>query len=136
MGLSNQYPLLDLFFTVLMVFAWVLYIWVAVVVVLDIFRRDMSGFAKVLWVLIVIIFSWIGVLIYLLLNHRGMQERRQRDVAAAQSDFDQAVRQAVASGGGGTGASAGQIESAKRLLDSGAITPDEYEKLKAKVLAG
>lgn len=135
MGLSNQYPLLGLFFTTLIFFAWVLYIWVAVVVILDIFRREMSGLAKVLWVLVVIIFSWIGVLIYLLLNHQGMQERSQRDVAAAQSDFDHAVRQAVGSGGGGSGGSASQLETAKRLLDSGAISPDEYEKLKAKVLA-
>lgn len=134
--MSTQYPLLDIIFTTLLVFAWVLYIWVAVVVILDIFRRDMSGFAKVLWVLVVIIFSWIGVLIYLLINHQGMQERRQRDVAAAQSDFNQAVRTAVGTGGAGSGRAAGQIEEAKRLLDSGAITPEEYEKLKAKVLAG
>lgn len=133
MGLSSQYPLLDLFFTILLVFAWVLYIWVAVVVILDIFRREMSGISKVLWVLIVIILSWIGVLIYLLINHQGMQERRQHDMAAAQSDFDHAVREAVGSGGGG---SASQLETAKRLLDSGAISPEEYQTLKAKVLAG
>jgi hypothetical protein len=134
--MSSQYPLLDLFFTTLFFFAWVLYIWVAVVVILDIFRRDMSGVAKVLWVLFVIIFSWIGVLIYLLINHQGMQERRRQDVAAAQSDFNQAVRQAVGTGGGSSGGSAGQIETAKRLLDSGAISQEEYDKLKAKVLAG
>jgi Short C-terminal domain/Phospholipase_D-nuclease N-terminal len=135
-GLSNQYPLLDLFLTTLFFFAWVLYIWVAVVVILDIFRREMSGFAKVLWILFVIIFSWIGVLIYLLINHQGMQERRQHDVAAAQSDFNHAVREAVGSGGGGSGGSASQLETAKRLLDSGAITQQEYDQLKAKVLAG
>jgi Short C-terminal domain/Phospholipase_D-nuclease N-terminal len=138
-GLSNQYPLLDLFFTTLFFFAWVLYIWVAVVVILDIFRREMSGFAKVLWILFVIIFSWIGVLIYLLINHQGMQERRRHDVAAAQSDFNHAVREAVGSGGGGSGGSGGsasQLETAKRLLDSGAITAEEYGQLKAKVLAG
>lgn len=131
MGLSTSYPLLDIFFTILMVFAWVAYIWVAVTVLIDIFRRDISGFAKLLWVLIVIIFSWVGVLIYLLFNHRGMAERRQREVAAAQSQFDEAVRRAAGSGG-----AAGQIESAKRLLDSGAINTDEYERLKAKALAG
>ena len=131
MGLSSGYPLLDLFFTILMVFAWVVYIWVAITVIFDIFRRDMSGFAKVLWVLVVIIFSWLGVLLYLLLNHRGMQERRQRDAQAAQAQFDQAVRHAA-----GTGGPASQIETAKRLLDSGTINQDEYDKLKAKALAG
>jgi signal transduction histidine kinase len=131
MGLSSNYPLLDLFFTVLIVFAWVLYIWVAVTVIIDIFRRDISGFAKVLWVLVVLIFSWLGVLLYLLLNHRGMAERRQSDVQAAQAQFDQAVRAAAGSGG-----AAAQIESAKRLLDSGTITSEEYEKLKAQALSG
>lgn len=131
MGLSSGYPLLDLFFTILIVFAWMLYIWVAITVILDIFRRDMSGFAKVLWVLVVVIFSWIGVLIYLLINHRGMQERRQREVTAAQTAFDEAVRHAAGSGGPAT-----QIESAKRLLDTGAISSDEYRELKAKALAG
>lgn len=131
MGLSSQYPLLDLFFTVLMVFAWVLYIWVAVTVILDIFRRDMSGFAKVLWVLAILVFSWVGVLVYLLLFHQGMQERRRSDATRAQQAFDEAVRRAAGSGGAAT-----QIESAKRLLDSGAITPQEYEQLKAKALAG
>jgi len=131
MGLSSGYPLLDLFFTILMVFAWVVYIWVAITVIFDIFRRDMSGFAKVLWVLVVIIFSWLGVLLYLLLNHRGMQERRQHDAQAAQAQFDEAVRHAA-----GTGGPANQIETAKRLLDSGTINQEEYDKLKAKALAG
>lgn len=131
MGLSTNFPLLDVFFTILMVFAWVAYIWVAVTVLFDIFRRDMSAIAKVLWVLVVIIFSWVGVLLYLLFNHRGMQERRQREVEAAQSNFNAAVRAAAGSGG-----AAGQIESAKRLLDSGAINQEEYDRLKAKALAG
>lgn len=136
MGLSTSYPLLDVFFTILMVFAWVAYIWVAVTVIVDILRRDMSGIAKLLWVLVVIIFSWVGVLLYLLFNHQGMRERRQREVMAAQSQFDEAVRAAVGSGRGSGAGAAGEIESAKRLLDQGAITQDEYQKLKARALAG
>ena len=66
--MSNSYPLLDITWTILIVFAWVLYIWVAVTCLLDIFRREMSGFAKVLWTLVIIIFRGWEMLLYLLLN--------------------------------------------------------------------
>ena len=130
MFVSNSYPLLDIIFTILIVFAWFLYIWVAVTVLVDIFRRDISGFAKVVWTLVVIIFSWLGVLLYLLINHQGMAERRQKEAQAAQAEFQQAVRQAA-----GTGGPATQLETAKHLLDTGAIDQEEYQSLKAKVLA-
>ena len=130
MFVSNSYPLLDIIFTILIVFAWFLYIWVAVTVLVDIFRRDISGFAKVVWTLVVIIFSWLGVLLYLLINHQGMAERRQKEAQAAQAEFQQAVRQAA-----GTGGPATQLETAKHLLDTGAIDQEEYQRLKAKVLA-
>ncbi len=131
MFVSNTYPLLDIFWTVLFVFAWVLYIWVAVTCLLDIFRRDdMSGFVKVVWTLVVIIFSWLGVLLYILLNHRGMSERRLKDQQVAQADFQNAVKQAA-----GTGGPATELETAKHLLDNGAIDQAEYDRLKAKLLA-
>jgi hypothetical protein len=128
--MSNSYPLLDITWTILIVFAWVLYIWVAVTCLLDIFRREMSGFAKVLWTLVIIIFSWLGVLLYLLLNHRGMTERRLKDQQLAQADFQNAVKQAA-----GTGGPASELQTAKQLLDSGTIDQAEYDRLKAKVLA-
>jgi hypothetical protein len=129
--MSNSYPILDLFWTILLVFAWVLYIWVAVTCLLDVFRReDMSGFAKVLWTIVIIIFSWLGVLLYLLINHQGMTERRLKDQQIAQAQFQDAVKQAA-----GTGGPASELETAKHLLDSGAIDQAEYDRLKAKVLA-
>jgi hypothetical protein len=128
--MSNSYPLLDITWTILIVFAWVLYIWVAVTCLLDIFRREMSGFAKVLWTLVIIIFSWLGVLLYLLLNHRGMTERRLKDQQLAQADFQNAVKQAA-----GTGGPASELQTAKQLLDSGTIDQAEYDRLKAKFLA-
>jgi Phospholipase_D-nuclease N-terminal/Short C-terminal domain len=128
--MSNSYPLLDITWTILIVFAWVLYIWVAVTCLLDIFRRDMSGFAKVLWTLVIIIFSWLGVLLYLLINHRGMTERRMKDEQLAQAQFQDAVKKAA-----GTGGPASELQTAKQLLDSGTIDQAEYDRLKAKVLA-
>lgn len=128
--MSSSYPLLDITWTILIVFAWVLYIWVAVTCLLDIFRRDMSGVAKVLWTLVIIIFSWLGVLLYLLLNHRGMTERRLKDQQVAQAEFQDAVKKAA-----GTGGPASELQTAKQLLDSGTIDQAEYDRLKAKVLA-
>lgn len=129
--MSNSYPFLDLFWTILVVFAWVLYIWVAVTCLLDVFRReDMSGFIKVIWTLVIIIFSWLGVLLYLLLNHRGMTERRLKDQQVAQAEFQNYVKNAA-----GTGGPATELQTAKQLLDSGAIDQAEYDRIKAKVLA-
>ena len=130
MFISSSYPLLDIILTILIVFAWMLYIWTAVTVLIDIFRRDMSGAAKILWTLIVIIFSWLGVLLYLLINHRGMMERRQKEAQDAQAQFQDYVKRAA-----GTGGPASELETAKHLLDTGAIDQAEYQRLKAKVLA-
>ncbi len=131
MGISTSYPLLDIFFTILMIFAWTLYIWVAITVLFDVFRRDMSGWAKALWVLVIVVLSWIGVLIYLIINHRGMTERRVQEARATQVQFDEFVR--ATAGGGGP---AGEIERAKKLLDSGTIDQSEFQRIKTKALAG
>lgn len=130
MFISSSYPLLDIIFTILIVFAWLLYIWAAITVLIDIFRRDMSGLAKIVWTLVVIIFSWLGVLLYLLINHQGMAERRQREAQTAQAEFQNYVKRAAGPGGPAT-----ELETAKHLLDSGAIDQAEYQTLKAKVLA-
>jgi len=127
---STGYPFLDVFLTILIVFAWVVYIWVAISVLIDVFRRDdLSGWAKAGWTILVVLLEWFGVLAYLVINNRGMTERRDKDARAAQAQFDAAVRSAANSGG-----SAGEIERAKALLDDGTITPDEFERIKATAL--
>jgi hypothetical protein len=101
-------------------------------VLIDVFRRhDISGWAKAAWVVLVVLFPWIGVLIYLIVNHGGMAERRYRDAADQQAQFDQYVRATAGSGGG----AAAEIEKAKKLLDDGAITQAEFDSIKAKALA-
>ena len=98
----------------------------------DIFRsKDLGGVGKTLWVLFVILIPWLGILVYLLVRGRGMQERQleqMRDVQRAQTEYIKSVA------GGASKGAADQIASAKALLDSGAITQDEFNQLKAKAL--
>jgi hypothetical protein len=130
--IASSYPFLDILWTTLIFFAWVIFIWIAITVLIDVFRRrDISGWGKAAWVIFVVILPWIGVLFYLIFNHEGMAERRMKDVQASQDQFDAAVRQAAGSGGG----SAAEIEKAKALLDNGTINQQEFDALKAKALA-
>ena len=127
---ASNYPFLNIFWTILIFFAWVAWIWIAITVLVDLFRRrDLSGGAKALWVVFVIVLPFVGVLAYLLIYHDGMAERTGKDAAASQAQFDDYVRKTA-----GTGGAASEIEKAKQLLDSGAITQAEYEVIKAKAL--
>jgi Short C-terminal domain/Phospholipase_D-nuclease N-terminal len=128
---AASYPFLEVLWDILIFFAWVVYIWIAITVLIDVFRRhDISGWAKAAWVVFVVIIPWIGVLAYLIFNHDGMAERRASEARTAQAQFDDYVRQTAGSGG-----AASEIEKAKQLLDSGAITQQEFDSLKAKALA-
>ena len=90
---ASTYPFLDILWTTLIFFAWVIFIWIAITVLIDVFRRDdISGWGKAAWVIFVVLIPWIGVLVYLIVNHGGMTERRVQDVQASQAQFDQAVR--------------------------------------------
>ena len=131
MVIATSYPFLGIFWSMLIFFAWVIFIWIAITALIDIFRRhDMSGWAKAAWVVLIIILPFLGVLVYLIVNHEGMADRRMKDDKAAQSQFDDYVRTTA-----GTGGAASEIEKAKQLLDSGAITQAEFDSIKAKALA-
>jgi hypothetical protein len=128
---ATSYPFLDILWTTLIFFAWVIFIWIAITVLIDVFRRDdLSGWGKAGWTIFIVILPWIGVLVYLIAQHDGMAQRRAKDVATSQAQFDDAVRKAA-----GTGGAAAEIEKAKQLLDSGAITQAEFDAIKAKALA-
>src|SRR6185437_2185847 len=129
--IASSYPFLNALWSMLIFFAWVIFIWIAITVLIDVFRRhDISGWGKAAWTVLVVLFPWIGVLIYLIVNHQGMAERRYREAADQQSQFDQYVRTTAGSGG-----AAAEIEKAKKLLDDGAITQAEFDSIKAKALA-
>jgi hypothetical protein len=127
---AADYPFLDIFWTMLIFFMWVIWIWILVTVLMDLFRRhDISGWGKVAWTAFVVVLPYLGVFIYLITQGKEMAERRASEVQATQASFDSYVR-SVATNGGATE----QIAKAKELLDSGAIDQAEFEQLKRKAL--
>jgi hypothetical protein len=128
--LMTSYSFLDFFWDVLLFFAWLIWFWLLITVFADLFRRhDTSGWAKAGWIVFVIVLPYVGVLVYLIAEHQGIAERNAQRAQASQKQFDSYV-QSVAPPSG-----AEQIEKAKTLLDSGAITQAEFDRLKEKALA-
>jgi uncharacterized membrane protein YcjF (UPF0283 family) len=126
-----NYNFASFLWDVLVIFAFVIWFWLLIVMFGDIFRRhDIGGWGKAAWVILVIILPYFGVLIYLLVEHKGIAERNAQQQQAQQALTDQYIRSV--SGGGGAAA---EIETAKNLLDSGAITQAEFDSIKAKALA-
>ena len=126
---AADYPFMDVLWSMIIFFFWVIWIWIVVTVLIDIFRRtDIGGWSKAAWVVFVVILPWLGVLIYLIAQHDGMRDRRIQEAQAQKQAFDDYVRDA-------SGGSADQIARAKELLDSGTITQEEFQALKAKALA-
>jgi hypothetical protein len=131
MVLAADYPFLDLFWTMLIFFFWIVWFWLLITVFSDIFRRhDLSGFGKAGWLIFTILLPYLGVFVYLIAQHDGMTKRNIERAQAQQAQFDQYVRETASSGG-----AAAEIERAKGLLDSGAITQAEFEAMKQKALA-
>jgi hypothetical protein len=132
MLIAADYPFLDVLWTMLIFFLWIIWFWLLITVFADVFRRkDIGGGAKTLWIIFVIILPFLGVFIYLISQGDNMAERNVRQAQAQQAQFDEYVRSTA----GGAGAAA-EIEKANQLLASGAITQAEYDALKAKALAG
>lgn len=125
-----DYPFLNIVWTMLIIFAWVIWFWLLITVFSDLFRRhDIGGGSKALWVIFVIVLPFLGVLVYLIGQGDHMAERNMKMAQRQQEQMDAYVK-SVAGGG-----SAAEIERAKGLLDSGAISQAEFEQLKAKALA-
>jgi hypothetical protein len=137
---AADYPFLDVLWTLVIFMAFLLWIWLAITCFGDIFRRhDMSGILKALWVVLIILMPYLGVLVYLIAYHGGIAQRDAAQMQQAQEAFDARVREAAASSGGGAGGGGGaasEIAEAHRLLESGAINQEEFERLKSKALAG
>ena len=128
--IAADYPFMDVLWSMIIFFFWVIWIWIVITVLIDIFRRhDIGGGAKAAWVIFVVILPWLGVLVYLIVEHDGMRERSIKQVQTQRREFDEYVRDTA---GGGT---ADEIAKAKELLDAGTITQEEFEALKAKALA-
>ena len=130
---AADYPFLNILASMILFFTWVIWIWMMIAILSDVFRRrDMSGGAKAGWTVFLIVLPFLGALIYLISNHDGMAERRLNDVRVAQAQFDDHIKSVATNGGGGAAA---EIDKGKSLLDSGAITQSEFDAIKAKALA-
>jgi putative oligomerization/nucleic acid binding protein/phospholipase D-like protein len=130
--LAADYPFLNILWSMIIFFAWVIWIWIMIIILSDVFRRkDISGWGKAAWIVFLIVLPFLGVLVYLIAQHDGMTKRSEEAAMRQKAQFDDYVRSTAGSGGG----SAAEIEKAKQLLDSGAITPQEFDALKAKALA-
>jgi len=133
MVVAADYPFIDIVGTMLIFLAWVIWFWILIRVLADVFRRhDLSGFGKAGWTLFMIVLPFLGVLIYLIAHGKDMGQRDIEQMRAAQTQMDEHIK-SVAGAGAGDGAAA-QIAQAKSLLDSGTISQEEYERLKAKAL--
>jgi len=128
---TENYPFLEVFWTILIFFAFVVWLWILFTVLADIFRRhDTSAWAKVAWIIFIIVLPFLGVFVYLIAEHDGMTERSVKLQEDAQSQVDQYVKSVA-----GNVDPADQIAKAKQLLDSGAITQAEFDQIKGKALA-
>jgi hypothetical protein len=127
--IAADYPFLDVLWTMIVIFAWVIWFWLLITVFVDLFRRhDASGWKKALWIVFLIVTPFLGVLVYLIANNRGMTERTVAQAQAQHAQFDGYVRSV-------SGGSAAEIEKAKALLDAGTITQAEFDAIKAKALS-
>lgn len=122
--------------TFFLIFIWVAWIWLVITIIIDIFRSDdLSGWRKAGWTLLVVFFTWIGVLIYLIARGQGMNHRRMAEAAQMQKTQDDYIRQ-VAAGSGATAqtSTADEITKLADLHKGGVITDAEFQTQKAKIL--
>ena len=112
MVIAADYPFMDVFWSMIIFFFWVIWIWIVITVLIDIFRRDdIGGWAKAAWVIFVVILPWLGVLIYLIVEHDGMRERSVKQAQAQQPR----VRRICARHGGRLGRRDREGQGAARL---------------------
>ena len=131
MLVAADYPFLDVLWTMFIFFLWIIWFFLLFRVIADIFRRkDIGGGSKTLWLIFVILLPFLGVFVYLIVQSGDMADRDVRSAQASQQQFDQYVQSVAGSGG-----AAAEIDKAKQLLDSGAITQQEFDAIKAKALA-
>ena len=130
---DTDYPLLNIFWTMILVFVWIAWIWLLVICFMDIFRRhDIGGLGKAAWIIFMIAVPFVAVFIYIVAQGRGMAERRMGEDMQSQKQFDEYVK-SVASQSPGTPAD--DIAKAQGLLDGGVINVAEFDQLKKQALA-
>src|SRR5436305_12012535 len=110
MIIAADYPFMNIFWTMIIFFFWVMWFWCLIIVLSDVFRRrDIGGWHKAFWVAFVILTPLLGVLIYLIADGKGMAERRSTDITQAQTAQEDYIRSVAGGGNGGGGGSAAEI---------------------------
>ena len=128
---SYSYPLLGAFWTIFMIFLWVIWFWVLITIFIDIFRsRDLSGWTKALWFIFILLLPLLGVLVYLIARGGKMHQHAVRDAQAQEQQFRSYVQQAA-----GSQSTADQLAKLADLRERGVITAEEFDREKAKILA-
>jgi hypothetical protein len=128
---TTEYPLLEIVWTILVFFAFIVWLMILFTVLSDIFRRhDVSGLTKVLWIIVIILLPYLGTFVYLITQHTGMSERAQRQQKTVEDEFGKYV-QSVA----GKIDPTEKIAKAHELLERGAINQAEFEQIKRQALA-
>ncbi|MFE2165104.1 SHOCT domain-containing protein [Streptomyces sp. NPDC059447] len=129
----DDYPLLNLFWTMLWLFLWILWFFLLFKIITDIFRdHSMSGWGKAGWLIFVIILPFLGVFVYLIARGKSMAERDAKQMKDSEAAFQDYVRKTAGTGGGG---SADELHKLAALKDKGDITQEEFDRAKAKLLA-
>jgi predicted PurR-regulated permease PerM len=127
-----DYTFWDALWTIFVFFLWILWFFLLFKIIVDVFRRhDIGGGKKTVWLIFILFLPFIGAFAYIVANGDGIAQRDQERARASQAQFNDYVQSVAGSGGG----AAAEIDKAKQLLDSGAITQAEFDSLKARALA-
>ena len=128
---SYSYPILGAFWTIFIIFLWVIWFWVLITIFIDLFRsHDLNGWVKALWFIFILLLPLIGVLVYLIARGGKMHEHAVRDAQAQEQQFRSYVQEAA-----GSQSTADQLAKLADLRDRGVITAEEFDREKAKILA-
>jgi len=131
----DDYPLLDVFFTTMWVFLWILWFFLLFRVLTDLFRDDeVSGWGKAGWAVFLVVLPFLGVFVYLVTRGKGMGRREAEHARRSEQEFREYVRGAAAETTWEAGPSQ-ELERLARLREHGDISEAEYERLKEKVMA-
>ena len=128
---SYSYPILGAFWTIFMIFLWVIWFWILITVFIDLFRsHDLSGWAKAAWFIFILLIPLIGVLVYLIVRGGKMHQHQVQDAQAQDKAFRSYVQEAA-----GSQSSADELAKLADLRDRGVITAEEFNREKAKILS-
>ncbi|CAM5667173.1 SHOCT domain-containing protein [Streptomyces tanashiensis] len=130
----DDYPLLNVFWTMMWFFLWIMWLFLLFKVITDIFRdHELNGWAKAGWLIFCILLPFLGVFVYVIARGKGMSRRDVKQAKESEAAFQDYIRKTAGTQGGG-----GATDELARLADlkeKGAITAEEFEKAKAKVLS-